>query len=146
MSRGAWILTSALFVLAASGPGLEAQEGESAQMSSVHDGVYSEEQAERGEDTYDAVCAYCHTTSQFTGASFLRAWSGASLSQFFGLVMGTMPYDAPGSLSQQEYADVVAYILSLNDLPTGEQELPGDMGELREIEIRPASDSGEAGS
>lgn len=146
MSRGAWILTSALLLLALGPVGLTAQEEGASEMNSVHDGVYSEEQAERGESTYESVCSYCHATSQFSGSSFIRAWSGASLAQFFGLISGTMPYDAPGSLSQQEYADVIAYILSLNDLPAGSQDLPANMQALRDIEIQAAAESGEAGS
>jgi S-disulfanyl-L-cysteine oxidoreductase SoxD len=37
-----------------------------------------------------------------------------------------MPQDRPGSLSAEEYADVVAYILRLNGRPAGERELPAD--------------------
>jgi hypothetical protein len=46
-----------------------------------------------------------------------------------------MPKNNPGSLTPEEYADVTAYILQLNGLPTGDEELPGDQAAARRIRI-----------
>ena len=46
-----------------------------------------------------------------------------------------MPEDGPGRLSDQEYIDVVAYILDANEYPTGAQELVPDMAALDQIMI-----------
>lgn len=69
----------------------------------------------------------------------MRAWEGAAVGQFYSLVSATMPYDGPGTLPPQQYADVVAYILSLNDFPAGDTELPPDPAVLDEIQIQSPS-------
>ena len=50
--------------------------------------------------------------------------------------MGTMPADNPGSLMLEEYTDVIAYILSENGFPTGDNELDPDNG-MEQISILP---------
>lgn len=119
-----------ILVLLLAPVGLGAQDA-----GSVLDGVYTAEQADRGGTTFDRVCSYCHSTGEFSGSTFLRAWGGAAVGQFYRLVSTTMPYDGPGSLSRQQYTDVIAYILSLNDFPTGDGELPADPDILDEIRI-----------
>lgn len=141
MNNGARILASLALLAALVTPGLSAQDGGSDGAKSVLGGVYTEEQAERGEETFQNVCSYCHAESQFSGSSFVSSWSGASVGQFYGLVSATMPYDGPGSLSQQQYTDVVAYILSINDFPAGESELPANPDALDDIAIESAESS-----
>ena len=46
-----------------------------------------------------------------------------------------MPEDNPGSLKQQEYADILAYFLSLNAYPTGDAELAPGAGPMANIKI-----------
>ena len=46
-----------------------------------------------------------------------------------------MPEDGPGRLSDQEYTDVVAYLLERSDYPPGENELSTDKAELDRIMI-----------
>ena len=46
-----------------------------------------------------------------------------------------MPEDGPGRLSDQEYTDVVAYLLDRSDYPAGENELSTDKAELDRIMI-----------
>lgn len=41
-----------------------------------------------------------------------------------------MPDDNPGGLPEQTYADIVAYLLSLNDFPAGDSELPTSLEAL----------------
>lgn len=104
---------------------------------------FTAEQADRGEDTFENVCAYCHSESEFSGSRFMSSWGGAPVGQFFQLLRATMPYDAPGSLTQQQYTDVVAYILSLNDFPEGDTELPADPAALDDITMEvPSEDAG----
>ena len=75
--------------------------------------VYTKEQAASGLTAYDASCAGCHELGKFKGTEFSNAWSGKPLTDLHAAVM-SMPMDAPGSLSKQEYADILAYFLSLN--------------------------------
>lgn len=110
-------------------PGLSAK--------SVLDSVYTEVQAQRGEGSFKRICAECHTPGQFTGSSFVAAWRGAALYQLFDLIRTTMPDHSPGSLPAQTYADILAYILRLNQYPAGQKELVPDPDSLRAIRVEP---------
>jgi hypothetical protein len=46
-----------------------------------------------------------------------------------------MPADNPGLLSPREYSDIMAYMLRLNEVPTGETELPSSDADLRSITV-----------
>ena len=105
---------------------------------SIRDGVFSAEQVTRGEEVFGQVCSSCHTPRDYTGANFMSLWSGASVFEFFDFLSFTMPEDQPGALSQQQYVDVITYIFSLNDLPTGEAEMPTDEDALTAITIEVA--------
>lgn len=111
-------------------------QGQAKEMTTTADSVYSREQAERGQDTYAGYCRSCHAAETHTGAAFEAAWNGKSLAQLFGLVREKMPKNEPGSLSDQEYADVVAYLLQMNHMPAGPRELPADSVPLKSIRIQ----------
>jgi hypothetical protein len=49
-----------------------------------------------------------------------------------------MPFDNPGHLRAEEYADIIAFIFSENKFPAGEQELAHDAAALRQITITAA--------
>lgn len=89
----------------------------------VKDSVYTAAQAERGKALFDNICAECHATSEFTDDLFHRAWSTATLFEFYDNLRASMPESAPGSLLDDEYIDAVSFILSLNRFPAGEQPL-----------------------
>jgi len=46
-----------------------------------------------------------------------------------------MPHDAPGTLKKEDVASVTAYILQLNNMPSGKQELPPESDTLAQITI-----------
>lgn len=98
-------------------------------------GVYSLEQSLRGRDVYLGYCKSCHTPVTHTGPVFNALWSGKALSELYGYVRDKMPKNDPGSLSPEEYADVLAYLLRMNRLPTGANELPADSVKLKSITI-----------
>jgi mono/diheme cytochrome c family protein len=91
------------------------------------DGVYTVEQARRGQDVYVSKCSECHDGGimgpELWGNDFLGAWEGKNVRALFDAVKGTMPADAPGSLSERDAVDVVAYILKENDQPAGASPL-----------------------
>ena len=92
----------------------------------TNDKVYSAAQAERGKKTFGEKCSGCHEPSRFSGDTFHEAWDDKPLKEIWDIASGTMPEDNPGSLKQQEYADIIAYFLSLNEYPAGDGELqPG---------------------
>jgi len=119
---------------------LRAQEPPSSGRS-VWDGVYTEEQAKRGEALYEKQCSACHgdklagreSAPPLTGGAFLSNWNGLPLSDLFERVRRTMPQNAPGKLSRQQNADILAYVLSFNKFPAGKIELYRQSEMLKEI-------------
>jgi len=108
---------------------------------SVWDGVYTEEQAKRGEALYEKQCSACHgdklagreSAPPLTGGAFLSNWNGLPLSDLFERVRKTMPQNAPGKLTKQQNADILAYMLSFNKFPAGKTELYRQSEMLKEI-------------
>lgn len=86
-------------------------------------GIFTEEQAERGRAAFRTICSECHYSNEFRGTQFQLAWGGRTVWDFFREMSRTMPEDAPGSLQPQQYADVVAYVLRANGLASGDTEL-----------------------
>ncbi len=102
----------------------------------VWGGIYTKEQAARGMQVLRGSCAACHgtrgdgasepdypTTPAIARASFLRKWDGRTVALLFTYVKATMPLQNPGSLSDQQYVDVLAHMLALSNIPAGEKEL-----------------------
>ena len=120
---------------------LRPQEPEPAPARSVWDGVYTEEQSKRGDEVYRKECAACHGDSlsggesapALTGGAFLANWNGLTLADLFDRIRKTMPQSAPGRLSRQQDADVLAFMLSANKFPTGKSELYKQSEMLKEI-------------
>lgn len=101
---------------------------------STQSGVYTAEQAARGQDVYATLCTGCHTAATHTGVAF-QHWDGHALSDLFGYMSTNMPKNEPGSLAPEQYADVLAYMLKLNQMPAGKVELPTDTTVLATIRI-----------
>ena len=116
--------------------------------ASVWDGVFTEAQAARGRDVYTGACGLCHgrrlngapddpdmrSTPPLARARFLREWEGRSLAVLLAFTRLTMPEDNPGSLTDEEYVDVIAYMLSVGRMPAG-GELPTDSRRLAHVLI-----------
>ena len=101
----------------------------------TNDGVYTAEQAARGKTVFESKCTACHEPSRFTGEAFFEAWDGKAMKEVWDVASGTMPEDNPGSLKQQEYGDILAYILALNEFKTGDAELQGNAAAMAAIKI-----------
>ena len=85
-------------------------------------GVYTKAQARRGAGVFEDVCLACHTLGRFRGPDFAAKWGDRPLAVLYKAVK-TMPQGEPESLDPQDYADVVAYFLSINVYPEGQSEL-----------------------
>ena len=72
------------------------------------------------------------------GPKFLRRWDGQSLAALFEYTRVTMPTNNPGFLTNQEFVDVIAYMLAVSGAPTGSEELRPDSQALTRIVVRPA--------
>jgi mono/diheme cytochrome c family protein len=101
----------------------------------IWDGVYTSAQATRGEQAAKQNCASCHAVTEWSNTMFITAWSGKSISELHTQIRTTMPFDAPGRLTPSQYADIVAYILKINNIPAGEVELPSEDSALQRITV-----------
>ena len=102
---------------------------------SVKAGVYTPAQAERGQSLFRSKCASCHAPNRFTDDLFYMSFAGKPLWEMFDVISDSMPEDNPGSMKKEEYADVIAYLLKLNNFPAGEAELPTDKEALSLIQM-----------
>jgi mono/diheme cytochrome c family protein len=110
---------------------------------SVWDGVYTDEQAGRGQPLYKEHCASCHADTlmggemspPLVGGDFLSNWNGLTLGELFERIRTTMPQNKAGKLSREVNADITAYILSVNKFPAGKTELPRSTEFLKQIRI-----------
>ncbi len=103
---------------------------------STPSGVFSASQAGRGRAVFVDLCSECHYTSEMRDAPFQFTWKRRTAWDLHRLVVRDMPEDAPGSLSNQQYIDVTAYILQLNGYPPGDLELVRDEAILRAIPMK----------
>ena len=103
--------------------------------ASLAPATYTTDQATRGADVYRATCARCHPPGQLDGENFAAGWNEARASTLFITLRNTMPQDRPGSLTDAQYADVVAYMLQRNGVAPGASALPTDSAALRELRI-----------
>lgn len=100
---------------------------------------FASAQATRGEAVYESTCATCHQPDQFIGPRFAEAWNDRRIGDFYSLVRSTMPVDNPGGMKEQEYVDVVAYLLKANHAPQGSDSVSSDTTFLRgrKISVHP---------
>jgi quinoprotein glucose dehydrogenase len=110
---------------------------------SIWDGIFTEEQATRGKALYAENCASCHggeltggeMAPPLAGGEFLAGWDGLTVGDLFERIRISMPQNAPGSLSGQQNADILAYLFSANKFPAGTSELPKEAGILKQIKL-----------
>lgn len=95
---------------------------------SVWDGVYTAEQAAAGAEIYAQKCSQCHGVQLggtgeapgLVGGEFVSHYDELSLGDLYDRLRTTMPMDNPESLSREEYAAVLAYVLKFNGFPEGQ--------------------------
>ncbi len=119
------------------------QEASSAPRS-VWDGIYTDEQAKRGEAVYGEFCGNCHgpalnggeMAGPLTGPIFTSNWNGVTVADLFDRIRVTMPLDRPGVLTRQQNADVLAFMFSANKMPAGKTELQNRSEMLKGIQFQ----------
>ena len=107
------------------------------------DGIFNEDQATRGKQLYVGNCSVCHQEGlqgadlapALKGESFVLRWSDSSVDDMFTAISASMPADAPGSLTPQQYLDIVTYLLQQNSFPAGKEEIKADPALLKTITI-----------
>ncbi|MDB6042647.1 MAG: pyrrolo-quinoline quinone [Gammaproteobacteria bacterium] len=129
----------ALSIVAVSPAGAQAKSG----------GGYTSAQASRGAAVYTQDCVNCHGTNlqgesgpPLSGATLRAAYGTGTAAQLYDFISRQMPQDKPGSLSQQQYLDVTAYVLSRNGFPAGNSPL--GVGSLSKVHMSQQSTSATA--
>jgi mono/diheme cytochrome c family protein len=110
---------------------------------SVNEGVYTADQAKKGEVLYKEQCAACHGDNlegsgpmpPLAGKDFLANWTGKTLGDLYEKTQTTMPATAPGTLSPEQTAEIVAFMLSKDNYPAGSAALEGKMEPLLKITL-----------
>jgi mono/diheme cytochrome c family protein len=104
--------------------------GYAGQARTVASGVYSAAQATRGKAVYADQCAACHgdmlegvVGPPLAGADFLADFAGSSAGDLIIKIHGSMPQQAPGTLTDAQSADLTAYILQVGKYPAGTADL-----------------------
>jgi hypothetical protein len=69
------------------------------------------------------------------GSDFIVFWTEVPVGMLFERMKVSMPEDGPGRLTDEEYTDLVAFLLDANDYPAGDAELPADKATLDTIMI-----------
>ncbi len=108
---------------------------------SVWDGVYTSEQAKRGATLYANDCASCHGSAlnggesapPLAGGEFFANWNGLTVGDLFERIRVSMPADNPGKLSREQDADILAFMLSMNQFPDGQTQLEHRTEVLKQI-------------
>ncbi len=109
---------------------------------SAQDGIFTDAQAGRGQSLYATQCASCHGDGMqgaqappLVGEVFARNWSGQPLSALAGKIRNTMPAGAPGTLTPEQSADLVAHILKTGGFPAGRTDLPSADAALAQVSL-----------
>jgi mono/diheme cytochrome c family protein len=106
-------------------------------------GVYTAEQATRGEAIYKEQCAACHGDNlegsgpmpPLAGMDFLTNWQGKTLGDLYEKIQTTMPATAPGTLMPPQTADLLAFMLKSSKYSAGSTALEGKMDALLPIQL-----------
>jgi alcohol dehydrogenase (cytochrome c) len=96
-------------------------------------GTYTAQQAAAGLASYRVNCAGCHLPDlhglneapPLAGADFMRAWGGRTIHELVSFMRATMPQPpgTPGSLGEQTYVNLAAFLLQANGAPSGTSAL-----------------------
>ena len=107
------------------------------QDAAIWKGVFSPPQVERGKGTFTGLCRRCHADDlagsrrgpALRGETFISNWEAQDLKRMFDKIRDTMPPDNPGSLTDDEYLEVMTYVLQANGYPVGTEELTAEATE-----------------
>lgn len=114
------------------------------QATSAWSGIYSDAQAERGKAAYEEQCSFCHLADlsgqgfapPLVDDAFTQRWQDGNVGDLFTIVKVTMPQDKPQSLTDAQYAEIVAFMLKMNKYPSGAQDLPSDAAGLKVVTFK----------
>ena len=109
----------------------------------VWDGVFTQEQADRGAGAFKTACSECHGNDlagdgfapALTGSDFMGNWNELSVGDLYERIRISMPPSGPSAVTPAQKADIVAYIMNVNKFPAGQAELEPKTEVLKGIKI-----------
>jgi alcohol dehydrogenase (cytochrome c) len=113
--------------------------------------TFTTAQQTAGDAIYQESCASCHGKNlddgefgpPLKGVEFRSAWFGRSADVVFAKIEA-MPPAAPGSLGAEKHVNLLAYLMSQNQLIAGTRQLPSDIDQLRTM-LLPGATGGPSG-
>ena len=95
--------------------------------STTKDGVYAKTQAEAGKALFAKVCSKCHLfkteaneeAPALGGENFFKNWEGRSVYELATQIKTAMPPDGSVTLTDDDTANAIAFILLTNGFPDG---------------------------
>lgn len=103
--------------------------------ATVKNKVYTKAQATRGQEMFTKSCAKCHRLDpkaalaegpDLGGDAFLTKWDGKSVHELAMSMRLSMPPDGSITLTEDDTAMLIAYLLKANGFPEGEKPLKAD--------------------
>ncbi|MGH9384542.1 MAG: c-type cytochrome [Vicinamibacterales bacterium] len=136
--RLAFLIVAGFWTMTVAGSSIQVE-----QATSVWDGVFTAEQAKRGEAAYTEACSSCHGADMagdgfapaLAGSDFAGNWNDLSVGDLFERIRISMPPTGPSAVPPQGKVDIVAHILDFNKYPTGSAELEPKTEVLKQIKI-----------
>lgn len=137
------LISAAVFLVAAASLSASPAAPQASKKTSL-DGIYTDAQATRGEGLYKTNCGHCHRDNLTGGGSeagapplvgpiFTTQWRDQPVAEVFVKIGLTMPKNKPDSLTPAVVADILAFMLKVNEMPAGATELPADLEKLKQI-------------
>jgi mono/diheme cytochrome c family protein len=106
---------------------------------------YTREQAARGSELYQQRCAPCHgedvngdgngITPALFGPAFSANWGGLPLSELLERIRMEAAQSKPAGLTRQQQADVLAFLLQVNEIVDGPADVPADVNALARVRL-----------
>jgi mono/diheme cytochrome c family protein len=126
MTRSLFVVAAVIAAVVGNAPVVAAQTAPA--KNTLWDGLYTDEQASRGNAEFNTTCARCHTLDSqgdrpLSGKKFWDSYTQKTVGDLFTFIQKNMPNGNGGSLSEKTYADLVALVLKANGVPAGTTEL-----------------------
>ncbi len=80
-------------------------------------------------------CLECHVPDDYIGDAFKSKFVGGTVYDMWEQIRSSMPQADPGSLTKEQYTDLVAYLFQLNALPTRDADMPAVVDSLKAIKV-----------
>ena len=98
--------------------------------------MYTAEQLTSGTALYEKLCRDCHEDADYTNEKFRTKWNGRTLYDLYEDIRTKMPEDNPNSLTRDQYAEAMAYVLKLNGVPAGPNRVAPNDSAMKAITLK----------